>query len=295
MTLLYRPLLAWYRRAGRQQRKVLKLLIEPVRRVLSRLGDPGYRVTIRGERMSLPVSHLLPLTIADHPLYDTLPGRVVACAGGAATALAVEAEPRYLEHLRRNVAAGMWSSSRSLLRGPDARVAVHADKGTARIAEDPGGGSIPKRTVDGIVAEHPAFGSVTFLKTDTDGNDFAVLLGAADTIRSSRPVILMECAPYDDPGYPDAVRGLIAAAAANGYSHVVAYDQYGNWFGSYSAADPTAIHPALAYQLISGFGYFDLLFLGPDDDALLRGERQFFADHVARHGGPALRGILGEG
>src|SRR5258705_12629919 len=76
MIFLFKLLLSVYEKAGKQERKVIRLALELIRRILIRLGDPPYSTEIRGKRIILPISHKLPIHIADFPLYDTLPARI---------------------------------------------------------------------------------------------------------------------------------------------------------------------------------------------------------------------------
>src|SRR5688572_30575126 len=66
---------AYFRSAGIKH-LILHILLELIRRCLMKLGDPAYKVVIKGKELLLPSSHKLPFYIAEYPFYDTLPGRL---------------------------------------------------------------------------------------------------------------------------------------------------------------------------------------------------------------------------
>lgn len=325
ITLLYKPLLWLYRRAGRQQRKVIQLPLELLRRVLTRLGNPSYTTRVRGVRLRLPVSHDLPLTVAANPLYDTLPARVAshvrrrrgslamidvganvgdtiaACAIGGTPAdryLAIEPTPRFAACLARNTRHLPGVVSLRVQCGadddPTARAEFDIHHGSARMSPSAAGRTMPRRTLDSLVAEHPGFAGAGFLKVDTDGSDFAVVAGATHLLAAARPVTLIESQVFDNPRYVDDVLATVERFAAAGYGRVIAYDRVGHRLGAYPLRPATAILPAVAYQLVADLGNLDLLFLGPDDLDLERDEAEFAAAVVAGRGSPAsVRGALG--
>ena len=64
--------------------------------------------------------------------------------------------------------------------------------GTARVVGVADGAELESFTLDQIVHEHGDFTNVNIIKTDTDGFDFKVIRGASQTIKSSRPALLIE-------------------------------------------------------------------------------------------------------
>src|SRR6266498_4128896 len=73
---LFRSLLEAYGSSAGAKRLLLRALLEFMRRVLIFLGDPSYRTTIHGKEILLPVSHKLPIYVANYPYYDELPVRL---------------------------------------------------------------------------------------------------------------------------------------------------------------------------------------------------------------------------
>jgi len=318
MIFLFKQLLSIYEKAGKQERKVIKLALELMRRILIWMGDPPYSTDIRGRRLELPVSHKLPIYVAECPLYDTLPTRIanylrsrdgmlmmvdiganvgdtiVACSLDANKDqfLGVEANPEFVTYLRKNtsnlrdvelVEAFCHSGA-----AEQTQVRIESVGGTARVNESTDGFALPKKTVDEILTEHPKYENFNFLKVDTDGNDFDILKGASKSIRKSRPIILMECDVFENVHYVEDVMTAIASLAEVGYSTVIAYDNLGNYFSTFAATDPASFLEAIIYQVISGFGYYDLLFLSEKDIEFAHYEKQFFLLYAERKGFSAV-------
>lgn len=317
MIFLYKLFLSIYENAGQQERKVLKLGLEFVRRILIWLGDPPYIVEIRGKRMTLPISHKLPIFIRDAPLYDTLPARVadylrrrngklimvdvganvgdtiLACnATSEDQFLAVEANPEFIQYLKKNldsidnyVLVQAFCHSGSNER---AHVQIESVGGTARVTEATDGLVLSKKTLDEIIDEHMEFREFTFLKLDTDGNDFDILKGAHESIVVSQPIILMESDVFGNVDYADDVLHAVNSLADAGYTEVVAYDNLGHFFCTFSANEPFAFLNAIAYQIISEFGYYDLLFLPEKYHKFVQEEKDFFLHYAEKKGLSAI-------
>lgn len=323
MTFLFKAILSIYRKSGRQKKKVIRLVLEGVRRLLIWLGDPAYTIDIRGKRLVLPVSHKLPIYIADYPLYDTLPARIadylrtrdgmllmvdvganvgdtiLACSKDKDKSsdgfLAVEANPEFVRYLKRNASdlEGFVPVEAFCHSGNEKQTSVRIDSvgGTASITEMPEGLTLPKRTLDEILTQHSKFRNFNFLKLDTDGNDFEVLKGSPKSISASRPIILMECYASGNANYVDDVLHTITSLAKAEYKTVIVYDNLGNYFCTFPADDPAFFLNALAYQIISEFGYYDLLFLSEKDLGFVQKEKEFFRLYVQKSG---LSGTLGK-
>ncbi len=324
MTFLFKVVLSMYERAGRQERKVIRLVLELVRRFLILLGDPLYSMEIRGKRLVLPVSHKLPISIIDFPLYDTLPTRIadylrvrdhtllmvdvganigdtiLACSSGARADrfLGVEANPEFVPYLKKNTSnlEGFLLVEAFCYSGEEKQTYVRIESagGTARVLEDKNGFAITKKTLDEILAEHPQFENFNFLKLDTDGSDFDILKGAQKSINVSLPIILMECDVFENTDYVDDFLCVVESLAKAEYSIVIAYDNFGNYFCNFPVSEPFRFLDAVAYQIISEFGYFDLLFLRQGDVGFVQNEKEFFSRSVERKGlSAAVRKALG--
>src|SRR5215208_5211608 len=202
MIFLFKLLLYRYEKAGKQEKKVIRLPLELIRRILIWLGDPPYSTEIRGKRLVLPISHKLPIYVADFPLYDTLPVRVadylrsrdgalmvvdiganvgdtiLACSTATVDDrfLGVEANPEFVRYLEKNLGhmEGVVLVEAFCHSGSDKQTYVHVESvgGTARVIEANDGFALAKKTVDQILTEHLEFKNFNFLKLDTDGSDF---------------------------------------------------------------------------------------------------------------------------
>lgn len=306
MVLFYKTLLSLYARANRQKRKIFRWIVEMARQIMIWLGDPHYVAEIHGKRMLMPVSHKLPIHVIDFPLYDTLPGRVahylrsrdgsltmvdiganigdtiVSCYEdlGVDRFLGVEANPEFVPFLKKNTGnkQGVFLVQAFCDSGDEkqARVRIESTGGTARVIEDKNGLLLPKRTLDDILDEYSEFKNFNFLKLDTDGNDFSILKGAQKSIAKAQSIILMECDTFDNINYVDDFLFAVASLEKLGYSTAVVYDNFGNYFCTFPVSNPSSFLDAIAYQIISEFGYFDLLFLCPKYIELIQNEKEFF-------------------
>ena len=98
----------------------------------------------------------------------------------------------------------------------------------------------------------------------------------------------MECDVFGNVHYVEDVMTAIASLAEVGYSTVIAYDNLGNYFSTFAATDPASFLEAIIYQVISGFGYYDLLFLSEKDIEFAHYEKQFFLLYAEKKGFSAL-------
>jgi hypothetical protein len=148
--------------------------------------------------------------------------------------------------------------------------------------------------LDEILAEHPQFENFNFLKLDTDGGDFDILKGSQKSISVSLPIILMECDMFENTDYVDDFLFTVESLAKAEYSIVIAYDNFGNYFCTFPVSEPFRFLDAVAYQIVSEFGYFDLLFLRQDDVGFVQSEKEFFSRYAERKGlSTAVRKALG--
>lgn len=314
MRTMYKNLLAWYENTNGYGKKVIRFFLEVVRRCGIWLGDFSCTFDVRGKKVVMPVSHKLPIYIARFPLYDTLPARVadylrsrdavlvmvdiganigdtiLGCYVNSRSDryLGVEANPEFVPYLEQNTREldGVLLVEAFCHSGTEnqAYINIHSSGGTARLLESDEGIVVIKKTVDQIILEHPGFEDFNFLKIDTDGNDFDVLKGAIDSIRSSLPIILLECDIFGNVNYVEDVINSIISLAKLGYSIMLVYDNLGNLYSTIRIDDLSPFLDALAYQIISEFGYYDLLFLSEKDKAFTKAEKEFFVRYCEKRG-----------
>ncbi len=307
-TFVYRRLLA----SGRIGRRAWGL----VRAELIRWrGDPACTLDIHGRPLHMPLSHPLPLYLANHPHYDRLPRRlgnflherhhrlvvidVGANVGDTVAAfhnresdrfLAIEPSPTFHAFLVRN-----WGGDPRVVTIDEACGRDDADAsfrmleadGTASLASAPDGPSIRIRTLDAIVADHPFARNANVLKIDTDGHDFAVIAGADRLLAECLPAVLFECAPFGDPGYVEACLRTVERLRGHGYRQILVYDNFGDLLGRHSLDDLAAFRDLLFFQVTADRLYYDVLAMRAEDlDEFQRREHGYFASHAST---PSLR------
>lgn len=318
MRTIYRFLLLWYEKKNNHEKKMIRFFLEVVRQFGIWLGDFSFSMEVRGKQMAMPVSHKLPIYIAEFPLYDTLPARIsdylrkrdnslvmvdiganigdtiLGCYVNSSPDryLGVEANPEFIPYFKQNTKnlRGVLLSETLCHSGnkDHAYINIQSSGGTARLLEADEGTSITKKTLDDIILEHPDFENFNFLKIDTDGNDFDILRGATKSIGSSLPIIMLECDIFGNVNYVEDVTDSISSLAKLGYSIVVVYDNLGNLFSTFRVGDFSTILDALAFQIISEFGYYDLLFLCEKDLEFTKIEKEFFVQYCEKKGMSAI-------
>jgi FkbM family methyltransferase len=304
--ILYKLLIDYYSKAQGMYQKGLRIPLEVVRRLLIFMGDPSFRTTIRGKEILLPASHKLPIYVADHPLYDTLPGRItdflrerdgyismidiganvgdtiLTCSPHAGDQfIAVEANPHFMKYLRENTSHLKHVVLLEAYCGSgivtDVKVQIAADGGTARVSIQEEGLTLPRKSLDTILSEYPQFTNVNFIKIDTDGGDFDVLRSGRNSLAQYKPTILFECDVFGNINYVDELVELLNFLWSSGYSTAIVYDNLGYLFDVVNLDDPSSLKYALFYQMNSRLGYFDFLVLKrKDSEEFLKTETNFF-------------------
>jgi FkbM family methyltransferase len=158
--------------------------------------------------------------------------------------LCIEAHPRFLPYLRRNLESlpGGMELAECLVgaRAGTVPAASFSDHhGTAMVLGAPIAGpdqtGIPVRPLAAILREHPRFLDSRLLKTDTDGSDFEILQSSLDIVSRNRPILYFE---YDPTLRPDGARAApetIAALVQAGYQHFLVQDNFGHFLGRIGA------------------------------------------------------------
>ncbi len=145
--------------------------------------------------------------------------------------LCIEGHPSFLPFLKKNLPLmGAGIALEEAFVGSDREgllpVFSPAVGGTASLRHFP---SLPTYSLKTILAKHPSFYSFQFLKIDTDGFDFPILLHSKEEIARELPVIFFE---YDIHFNPEGEReGIEVIEFLNslGYSFQV-YDNFGHPF-----------------------------------------------------------------
>jgi FkbM family methyltransferase len=151
--------------------------------------------------------------------------RLARLVGPTGQVIAVEPHPEHARCLRRSVAANDLAQH---VRIVDA--AAGARRGTAWLRQPPEGSSSAHafltdaeppgdaRRVNVMALDDLGLDRVSFIKIDVEGAESLVLRGAERTLRSSRPVLLVELHPHALPIVSrETAAGLIQRLAHAGY------------------------------------------------------------------------------
>lgn len=281
-----------------------------LRSAILRVADPCVRMDARGAPLFMPLSHDMPLHVAQTPTYDGLLERVATflrsrrgeltvvdvganigdtirfCCRGDDTSgsfLGIEGNSVYMAYLVENLAGFEHAKALNVLCSSfdgEAAWSTVREAGTARIVEG-GDCRASAKSLDTIVDENPEFAGFNFLKVDTDGHDFEVIQGARRHIAENMPAILFECAPFDNSDFASDFVDAVELLRGCGYRSALVYDNFGYLFGAFALDDPSTFKDSLLYLLTSRFYYFDILVLDePDMAGFKPAEVAFFVDQA---------------
>jgi FkbM family methyltransferase len=213
--------------------------------------DVSYRV---GEiPLVLPAEHRLPEYQEAFDLYDRKIGLVAqavysvfpdsvgvdvgANVGDSAAAIrersdmpliCIEGDEAYYRYLTGNAPAiGGLTCVHSLVGSETGTVSghLHRHDGTGEFVR--GEGVVEARSLPDILRESGIdFSRVSLVKTDTDGFDFAILLGSESLIAEAKPCLFFEYV-IDDAESAESSIALIDSLESKGYQFVV-FDNFGN-------------------------------------------------------------------
>src|SRR5262249_30535440 len=111
-------------------------------------------------------------------------------------------------------------------------------------------GALILRPLAAILADHPRFQASRLLKSDTDGNDFDILMAARGWYRAHTPVLHFEYIVTVHKGAPRKASALIETLLEAGYAHFLVYDNFGHYLDTISD-DAVARFDALNHYLLS--------------------------------------------
>lgn len=295
------------------RRCLAKIGLEILIRAGNWFGGINVTIPLWGKYLCMPVTHRLPIYMAENQFYNDLPRRVAmflrnqcgqlglvdvgANIGDTIAAshslpndkfIAIEANPNYVQYLQRNLT---FTNNCVILEvycgaaGGVCPIHIKEGSGTAIITEGSGGRhvdrtTVDRTTVDRIIKDLGDSGSYNFLKIDTDGHDFEIIKGAIDFIRCQQPALLFECDVFTNENYIADVLDTFERLLIAGYANAIAYDNFGYIFGIIDLREITSFKHSLMYQLVSKFYYYDILVLKPSQfQNFLRSEISFFQEH----------------
>ncbi len=260
-----------------------------------RVEDPAVRYELLGTPLLLPFSHDLPLYRARHPRYSAnlgvvahqverrRPRATVVDIGGNVgdsavivrhhsdlPVLCIEGDEQFLPYLRTNAASLAdveVAATYVATADRSERRQVARANGTARLVEGSGTTGVETTSLAQILRDHPRFAEPALLKIDTDGQDVAIIHGAADLLASVRPVLFFELDPAltggEEATWP--VFGLLAEA---GYRRALAFGNTGDLLDDVTVDDwgRRRLAPHIDGDEVR---YLDICAAAPADDAVL--------------------------
>lgn len=132
--------------------------------------------------------------------------------------------------------------------------------------------SVQLKKLDTVLQHIPEFQKAQLLKIDTDGFDLAIIKGAADYIRSCRPVLFFEYDPTLFRKQADSEREVFSLLDAAGYQSILVYDNFGNLLLSTGVQNSTQLDDLSRYIETEGNGinYYDLCIFHAQDEGLFK-------------------------
>jgi FkbM family methyltransferase len=257
--------------------------------------DPLVECRVGGRRIVLPLSHDLPLYLAEFPRYGEnlvdLVDVVVREKGpcglvdiGAnvgdtiiavrsrvdVPALAIEGDELYARLLARNVASvpdveiELAYVASSLTAGPVRAVRA---TGTAALVPSDAASPVVTRPLTEIIESHPTFSAPGVVKIDTDGADAAIVVANAEWFARVRPIVFLEYA-FDLAariGDHEPWRAFAELALA-GYEKAIVYVNTGELLLEASASDERLWRDLARHR--ASPAYFDVAVFPAGDNQL---------------------------
>ncbi len=272
----------------------LRRLASVSRRAFLRLNDPLVTYEMLGVRLTLPLSHDLPIyrsvypqyglnlvTIANyvHGKYEDLAaidiganvGDTVALlrSAGSFPILCIEGDTTFFPILCRNTASIDAVDTEHIFVGDPslaARLAVRRSRGTARLESTRGAGGVAMAGLEDILDRHEMFRGAKLVKVDTDGWDCSILLHEATFLSTVHPVLFFE---YDPHFYETGLIkcfSIFAHLEACGYRRAIFWENTGDFLACVALNDVallTDIHTF--YSGRGGSRYCDIAIFADED------------------------------
>jgi FkbM family methyltransferase len=291
-----------------------------LRSFVLRVADPAVTMRVGAYELAMPLSHRVPLLLAENPFYDQVIVRLVRALkkvktpivaidvganigdtaaqlleAGADEIVCVEADPVFFRFLLANWGGNPKVRCRNALLADsdDQKLTTAHYSGTAYPVPGTDAEST-SRTLDSIIFEHPP-DRVDLLKIDTDGFDFRVLGGAERTLAEFKPVILFEYSPehYEKIGRVSPME-CFSYLAGLGYGRLAVYDSAGILMFSTRSTNTEILYQLTDYATVTG-AYYDILSFHDENEngfeGFLAGEKSAFPKYhrpyLPRIGGPS--------
>lgn len=275
--------------------RVLARTARRSRSVVTAKADPLVERVVGGRPLVLPLSHDLPLYLAEFPRYgenlvDLVElvvrekesctfvdvganvGDTIAAVRGRVDVpvLGIEGDELYARLLTRNVATipdveiEVAYVASSVTVGPIRAVRT---TGTAALLPSQGASSVVTRPLREIVASRPTFAAPGIVKIDTDGADAAIVVANAEWFAQVRPILFVEYASTLAAKAGDHEPWLAFAELARaGYGKAIVYVNTGELLLEASVSDERLWRDLAGYR--ASPAYFDVAVFPADETDL---------------------------
>jgi FkbM family methyltransferase len=274
----------------------LRRLASVSRRAFLRVSDPLVTYEMLGARLTLPLSHELPvyrsvypqyaqnlMTIASyvHDKYEDLTAIdiganvgdsvVMLRAAGTFPILCIEGDDKFFQLLMQNVAQFNAIETEHIFVGAPSMaqgLAVRRSRGTARLENVGAADGVAMAGLEDILDRHERFRAAKLVKLDTDGFDCIILVNTAQVLSAVHPVVFFEYDPhFYEHGAFDCF-SVFASLTACGYQRAIFWDNTGDYLMCIDLDDIallTDVHTFYSGQ--NGARYCDIaVFSGEDLD-----------------------------
>lgn len=222
-----------------------------------KFSDPLISYEIAGFSLLIPFSHQLPFILKTYPLYSSNLARLAkyvkqkyehlkfidigANIGDSIALLRKEAEfpilciegdEQFLSVLEKNatlfaevhiVQAYLGECSNSI-RGTTIKQGGTAHLSTNKVGDN----IIEVKKLSDVLKDYPSFWQSKMIKVDTDGFDCKILRGAAEFLKSAKPIIFFEYDPFFLAEQGDEGISIFQDLSSYGYKNLLIYDNFGD-------------------------------------------------------------------
>jgi FkbM family methyltransferase len=273
--------------------------------LILKMGDPLIKHAIGGVTLFIPFSHQLPFILKNYPLYSSNLARIAkyvkqkyenmkfidigANIGDSIAILRKEAEfpilcfegdEQFFSVLEKNAALfseiyiiqSYLGEANKSIRG-----ATIKKGGTAHLKEEKVGDNVIEvKKLSDVLKDYPSFLQAQMIKVDTDGFDCKILRGAADFLKSAKPIIFFEYDPFFLTEQGDDGISIFNDLSDVGYSNLLIYDNFGDLMLSTNINNSRLIEELnLYFSGRLGHRYCDICVFHTEDNDLFETARYY--------------------
>jgi FkbM family methyltransferase len=222
-----------------------------------KLSDPLISYEIAGFNLLIPFSHQLPFILKTYPLYSSNLARLakyvkqkyehlkfidVGANIGDSIALlrkeaefpilCIEGDEQFLSVLEKNatlfaevdIVKAYLGECSNTIRGTTIKQGGTAHLSTNKVGDN----IIEVKKLSDVLKDYPSFWQSKMIKVDTDGFDCKILRGAADFLKSAKPIIFFEYDPFFLAEQGDDGTSIFKDLSNYGYKNLLIYDNFGD-------------------------------------------------------------------